>query len=186
MKYFTQQIQKAISIAATHHDGQERKGDGLPYIIHPFAVALILMEYTDDQDVIVAGFLHDTVEDTEYSAEDIEKDFNPHIAEIVMDVTEKDKDDPWQKRKDDYLAHLKTSSFESKLVCAADKLHNLQSMLAGFEKFGEAVYEKFNAPADKKIWFYKECLNILKTEPKIPAELIKEIEELFTELEKNI
>jgi len=183
MKYFTPEIQKAINIAATHHDGQERKGNGLPYIVHPFAVALILMEYTDDQDVIIAGFLHDTVEDTEYSAEELEKDFNPRIRELVMYVTEENKEDPWQKRKDDYLSNLKQAPSESKLICAADKIHNLRSMVEAFKKFGPKAEEKFNAPKDKKKWFYEECAKIIEADEKIPRKIVEELYSALAELE---
>jgi len=178
----TPTIQKAINIAATLHDDQARKGDDLPYIVHPVSVALILMDYTNDEDIIVAGILHDTVEDTSYTKEQMSEDFNPRITELVLDVTEKDKDLPWQQRKDDYLKHLSTTCHESKLICAADKLHNLQSMLEAFRKFGDKAFERFNAPADKKIWFYEECLKIFKEDKEMPTELIKNIESVMEDL----
>ena len=79
---FTPIITKAINTAATLHDGQERKGDGLPYIVHPFSVALILMEYSQDEDVIVAGLLHDTIEDTGYTREQMEEDFGERVWQV--------------------------------------------------------------------------------------------------------
>ena len=178
----TPKITKAINLAATLHDGQERKGDGLPYIVHPVSVALILMDYTDDEDVIIAGILHDTIEDTSYTGDQMEKVFGSHVTELVLDVTEKDKDLPWQQRKDDYLKHLLTSCHESKLICAADKLHNLQSMLEAFQKFGEKALEKFNAPVDKKLWFYKECLKIFKNDKDMSNGIIEAIESVLKDL----
>jgi len=179
----TPKITKAINTAATLHDGQERKGDGLPYIVHPFSVALILMDYTKDEEVILAGILHDTIEDTNYTKERMEQDFGSHVTSLVIDVTELEKDLPWQQRKDNYLKHLLTTGHESKLICAADKLHNLQSMLEAFRKFGEKAYKRFNAPIDKKLWFYKECLKIFKDDKAMPKALIDSIEGLIGKME---
>ena len=182
MKKFTPQISKAINLSGKLHDGQGRKGDGLPYIIHPFAVALILMDYSEDEDVIVAGLLHDTVEDCDYTEEQLIEDFGPRVADIVMGVTEQNKEDPWQKRKDDYLAHLKGASYEAKLICAADKIHNLQSMIAVYEKLGKEAEKEFNAPLDKKIWFYDACYEIIKEDSNIPQELTEKLQSALTDI----
>ena len=176
---FSSKIYKAINIAAHLHDGQERKGDGLPYIVHPFAVALILLEHTSDEDVLIAGILHDTIEDTTYTKEQMEQDFGQRITQFVLDVTEPPKPLPWQQRKDGYLQHLAGASYEAKLICAADKLHNLQSMLDAVQKFGEEAYKRFNAPIDKKLWFYEKCIKILKSDEKMPKEITKAIEALL-------
>lgn len=173
---FSPKIYKAINTAAHLHDVQKRKGDGLPYIIHPFAVTLILMEYTEDEDVLIAGILHDTIEDTAYTKEQMQQDFGQRVTQFVLEVTEPPKPLAWQQRKDGYLQHLAGASYESKLICAADKLHNLQSMLAVVQKFGQNAYKSFNAPIDKKLWFYEECLKILKNDEKIPKEITKAIE----------
>jgi len=183
MKFFTPSISKALNLAGALHEGQTRKGDGLPYIVHPFAVALILMDYSEDEDVIIGGLLHDTIEDTDYSEEQITKDFGSRVAQIVMSVTETNKDDPWQKRKDDYLAHLKEANYEAKLLCAADKIHNLLSMIAAYKKFGKKAENAFNAPLDKKIWFYNACYKIIKEDQKMPKELMAELQTALTEIE---
>jgi len=182
----TPKITKAINTAATLHDGQERKGDGLPYIVHPFSVALILMDYSEDEDVILAGILHDTVEDTGYTKEQLKDEFGERVASLVTDLTELPKTYSWQERKDHYLKHLESTSHESKLICAADKLHNLQSMLEAFRNFGNGALEKFNAPADKKLWFYEECLKIFKKDEKMPKELISQIEVLLESIRSEI
>lgn len=182
---FTPIITKAINAAAALHDGQERKGDGLPYIVHPFSVALILMEYSQDEDVIVAGLLHDTIEDTGYTKEQMKEEFGERVTSLVCDLTELPKSFSWQERKDSYLKHLETTSHESKLICAADKLHNLQSMLEAFRKFGEKAHEKFNAPADKKLWFYEECLKIFTNDQKMSAQLIKDLKLALQGLRKS-
>ena len=177
---------KAINIAAHLHDGQERKGDGLPYIVHPFAVALILLEHTSDEDVIIGGILHDTIEDTDYTKEQMAQDFGLRVTEFVLDVTEPPKPLTWQQRKDGYLQHLAGASHEAKLICAADKFHNLQSMFAAVQKFGyEEAYKRFNAPIDKKLWFYEECIKILGKDEKIPTSLLEPLNFAILSLKNN-
>lgn len=173
---FTPKIYQAINTAALLHSSQTRKADGLPYITHPFAVALILTRYTRDQDVIIAGLLHDTLEDTDYRAEDISHNFGPHVTHLVQEVTEPAKTLPWQPRKEAYLAHLATASPEAKLICAADKLHNLQSIITATQTNGPEIYSHFNAPMDKKLWFFRECLKILENDSQMPKTLIKDID----------
>jgi len=182
---FTPHIYKAIDMAARLHDGQIRKGNRLPYIVHPFSVALILMEYTSDEDILIAGILHDTIEDTSYTKTQIQEDFGPRVTKLVCEVTEPSKSFSWQQRKDTYLDHLTTASFEAKLICAADKLHNLRSMFSAVQQHGIEAYTNFNAPIDKIFWFYEECLNILKKDKKLPSMLLDSIECAVVSL-KNI
>lgn len=181
---FTPRISKAINTAALLHEKQVRKGDGLPFIVHPVAVALILMDYSSDEDVVVAGFLHDTIEDTSYDREDMEREFGPRVTRFVSDVTEPPKPLPWQTRKDGYLEHLKSACTESQLICAADKLHNLQSMFAAISELGTAAYKRFNAPLDKKLWFYEECLKIFRKNPSMPKKLTDDIEGMLTAINR--
>ena len=177
MTKFSPKIFQAINKAAELHDGQKRKGDGLPYIVHPFSVALILMEYTQDEDIIVAGILHDVIEDTHYTAKEMKADFSPRIAKYVMEVTEPPKKLSWEIRKAGYLAHLKEASFEAKLICAADKLHNLLAMKNAYAQFGKKAFARFNSTPAKRLWFYEECVKILATDEKMPRELIKELKQ---------
>jgi|WetSurMetagenome_2_1015567.scaffolds.fasta_scaffold164682_2 hypothetical protein len=181
---FSPKIYEAINKAATLHDGQERKGDGLPYIVHPFAVTLILLGYTSDEDVLIAGILHDTIEDTGYTKEQMRQDFGQRVTQFVLDVTEPPKPLPWQQRKDGYLQHLAGASHEAKLICAADKLHNLLSMLAALQKFGKGAYAHFNAPVDKKLWFYEECLKIINKEATMPKGIVEDIEKVLETINK--
>ena len=179
---FSPQIYKAINTAARLHDGQERKGDDLPYIVHPVSVALILMEHTNDEEVLMAGILHDTIEDTGYTKEQMEEEFGARVTQLVLDVTELPKPLSWQERKDAYLEHLEGAGHEARLICAADKLHNLQSMLAAVEKLGDEAYKHFNAPMDKKLWFYEECLKILQNDKEMPMQILKGIKSLLERL----
>ncbi len=188
----TQKIQKALNLATDKHNGQMRKSSNLPYIVHPFSVAIILSEYVEDENVIVAGLLHDLLEDVEgYYYEDLKKDFGEKVANIVRGVSE-DKDfnngetdkETWQERKDQYLKNLRNDSQESFLVCAADKIHNLKSMLMIYEEQGDAMWTDFNAPVEKQVWYYGEVLRILKE--KLENDIVRELEETFEEFKRVV
>ncbi|MCK5081199.1 MAG: bifunctional (p)ppGpp synthetase/guanosine-3',5'-bis(diphosphate) 3'-pyrophosphohydrolase [Candidatus Moranbacteria bacterium] len=188
----TDKIQRALNLAADKHNGQMRKSSGLPYIVHPFSVALILSEYVQDEDVIVAGLLHDVLEDVkDYKYEDLKKDFGQKIADIVQGVSE-DKDfdngetdrETWQERKDEYLKNLWNDSEKSLLVCAADKIHNLRSMMMIYEEQGAEMWIDFNAPVEKQTWYYGEVLKILQE--KLGGEMVGELEREFERFKKTV
>jgi (p)ppGpp synthase/HD superfamily hydrolase len=181
----TSKIQKALNLAADKHNGQMRKSSGHPYIVHPFSVAMILSEYVHDEDVIVAGLLHDLLEDVEgYKYEDLKGSFGEKVADIVKGVSE-DRDfdnretdkETWQMRKNEYLKNLENDSEESLLVCAADKIHNLRSMIKIYEKMGEEMWADFNAPVERQVWYYDVILKVLKE--KLHNDIVGEVEENF-------
>src|SRR5262245_64373722 len=111
MAIFTGRTEHAIAMAIRAHDTQVRKGDGkLPYVVHPVTAALILSRYSGDEDTIIAGLLHDTIEDTLVTAEEIEREFGPKVRDIVLDVTESRLPNlSWETRKARYLRHLQTA-----------------------------------------------------------------------------
>lgn len=127
----TLRLQKAINISARQHDGQYRYGkERFPYITHPFSVALIISEWTDDEDNIIAGLFHDIFEDTKgHDYEQMTNEFNERIASIVKDVSENETL-PKEERKMDRLKRMETASAEALLVFMADKIHNAESLLA--------------------------------------------------------
>lgn len=184
----TPKIQKAIDTATTLHRDQTRKTDGTPYIIHPITVASILARYTQDEDVIAAGLLHDVLEDVpNYSAGELTDDFGERVCNIVKEVSE-DKspsDTPeqnkasWEKRKSKYLDNLRNDSHEALLVCCADKISNITSLMQAYDKQGDEIWQKFNAPKDKQMWFYNEVLQILKE--KLHSPIVDEFENLYKE-----
>ncbi len=190
----TPKIARAIATATFLHKTQFRKGSTrkIPYISHPLSVAEILAKYASDENTIVAGLLHDTFEDYEYTGytrELLEHDFGTKIAQIVADVSEdiemkknKGEKASWEARKKKYIAHLKESSTEAMKVCCADKIHNLQSMIEAFKEQGNKLWEKFNAPIDMKIWFYGQVLGILKE--RLKSEMVKELETSYIKATK--
>jgi len=167
----TPKISEAINYASKLHCKQFRKGDPtLPYVSHLFAVAWILSEYTDDEDVIIAGLLHDSLEDVEgYTYASLESDFGKRVADMVLNVSEDktanetDKKTSWDIRKQKYLEHLQFADKDSLLVCGADKIHNTAAYINDYRKDGSDTWNRFNASPQKKIAFYSKIAEILKS-----------------------
>ena len=163
-------IENAVLFATKAHAGQLRKGSEKPYILHPMEAMAIVTKYTDDEDVIAAAVLHDTVEDTSVTLERLEKEFSPRVAALVASVTEdKKKDLPaestWLERKREAILHLETASHETKLLCLADKYSNLRDMYDDIEDFGSEYWQLFNQKDGRMhAWFYREIFRILKEE----------------------
>ena len=156
MAIFTARIERAIALAVKAHDGQTRKGDGeTPYIVHPVTVALILSRFTGDEDIIIAGLLHDTLEDTSLQDSDIAREFGQKVLDMVKDVTQSDLPGlSWATRTARYLRHLQTAPRGSLLIASADKIANLVSMISAHAAHGDALWERYNAPPAEKLTFY--------------------------------
>jgi hypothetical protein len=155
-------IQQAINYATEKHAWQKRKGTEIPYITHPLKVMEILEKNGCSNNVIIAGVLHDTLEDTNAKPEEIEELFGSDVLAIVRSETE-DKTKSWKERKSHTIEHLKSASLEVKLVCCADKLANLRDMSLDFSKIGNKLWERFNAPNGKAdiAWYYTEVKKTL-------------------------
>ena len=119
-------LDTAIEIAARAHRDQLRKGTDVPYITHPYGVGLMLARAGYDEEVIAAGILHDTVEDTDVTLEQVREIFGARVAHIVRGGSEPDKDLPWEARKRHTMEQLATASIEVRAVTCADKLHNIR------------------------------------------------------------
>ena len=155
-------IEEAIELAAQAHDGQFRKGTNTPYISHPYAVGLILMEAGCSEAVVIAGILHDTVEDTNLTLESIRKSFGEPIANIVDGCTE-NKALRWRERKIERIEALKTATTEVCLVTCADKLHNLRTVISEFDNIGDTVWDRFHGGLEAQAWYYRSILESLRT-----------------------
>ena len=150
-------IHEAIIFATLKHNSAKepnRKGTSTPYITHPMEVMQILTANNCSEDVIIAGILHDTLEDTDATSDEIANKFGKNILEIVESESE-EKKYTWKERKQTTIDHLKTATLETKLVCCADKLANLRSMASDKAKIGEKLWEKFNAPKEDIEWYYR-------------------------------
>ncbi len=156
-------IEEAIEIAAQAHDGQFRKGTQTPYITHPYAVGLILRDAGCSEAVVIAGILHDTVEDTDLTLDCIRKSFGSPIADIVDGCSE-NKSLRWRERKTERIEALKTASHEVCLVTCADKLHNLRTVISEYDEIGDIVWERFHGGVEAQSWYYQSILNSLHTQ----------------------
>ncbi|MGG3468708.1 HD domain-containing protein [Neobacillus pocheonensis] len=174
-------IEKALQVASIAHQNQFRKNTNIPYIAHPVAVGMLVMKAGYSEDLIAAAILHDTVEDTELTLEDIEREFGANIAEIVAGCSEPDKSLTWQARKDHTIEFLKTAPEEVRVVACADKLHNLRSIIHDYEQHGDKVWERFNAGKEKQKWYYTHIAESLGSQSTFPLleQLKTEVDNLF-------
>ncbi|MDQ1147656.1 (p)ppGpp synthase/HD superfamily hydrolase [Bacillus sp. SORGH_AS 510] len=161
-------IEKALKTAAKAHEKQYRKGTDIPYVTHPIAVGMILIKAGYSDELVAAGILHDTVEDTDLSLQDIEQLFGKSIADIVEGCSEPDKSLTWEERKADTIEYLKTAPEKIRVVACADKLHNIQSIASDIEQFGDQVWEKFNRGKEKQKWYYTSVIESLDYQSSFP------------------
>ena len=152
----------AIEFAVQAHRGHFRKGTRIPYIFHPLNVGRILLESGCSAVVIVAGILHDTIEDTPIAFEDIRIRFGEEVANLVSLVSEPDKWDTWENRKKHALNHLESASDEVLLIALVDKLDNIQSIHRALERDGDAVWSRFNRPKNAQAWYYQNLVDIFR------------------------
>jgi len=174
-------IHEAIIFAARKHAGQARKGTDIPYITHPMEVMQILTENGCTEKVIIAGILHDTLEDTKTSPSEIMDLFGEDVLKIVMAESE-DKSKTWKERKQATIDRLSEASIEVKMVCLADKLSNLRSMAADKAAVGDKLWERFNAPKDDIEWYYRgifELMYVLRHTTKMYQEFYNLLREVF-------
>jgi (p)ppGpp synthase/HD superfamily hydrolase len=151
-------IEKALQVAAMAHDGQYRKKTNIPYITHPIAVGMILMKAGYEDELIAAGILHDTVEDTPLTLKNVEESFGSKVARIVEGCSEPDKTLSWEDRKKHTIEYLKTAPLEVRVVVCADKLHNIRSISDDYQQMGEEVWTKFKRGKDQQKWYYQNVL----------------------------
>lgn len=144
----------AIEFAVRAHSGQFRKGTRVPYIVHPMGVAKVLIEHGYAEPVVIAGLLHDTVEDTRVTIEEIRAQFGDEVAELVAAMTELPRSFSWGERKQDMLARLATAPFDVLALECADKLDNLREIQTNYARHGEATWERFNRPKPYQHWYY--------------------------------
>lgn len=164
MAEFSPLVERALRVAATFHLSQTRKGGSVPYITHPVAMALILQRFGFDEDVLIAAaLLHDVVEDTPCTLDELATQFPPAVVEIVAALSERKLDErgeqrPWRDRKEEHIAHIQNAPFEARVVVLADKLHNLLSIQFDLEA-GEDVWSRFNAPRRDVEWYNRMMID---------------------------
>ena len=164
-------LDEAIIFATKAHSGQKRKLTNEQYIIHPLDVAVIVASITSNEDTICAALLHDTVEDTNTSLEEIREKFGDRVAELVnIDSENKRHNLPaaqtWKIRKIESLERLKTTTDkDAKIIWLGDKLSNIRSIFEMYIKIGDKVWDAFNQKDKKEHqWYYESVVNALREE----------------------
>lgn len=154
--------EKAKYFAINAHLGQIRKNEpDKPMVMHPLSVGMLLESYGYDDYVVAAGYLHDVVEDTNYTIEDIEENFGSRVASLVKGASEPDKSLSWEERKKHTIEETKTLPLENKLVICADKINNLEDLMIKFQKNGKRDFSAFKRGEDKQKWYYTNVYNSL-------------------------
>lgn len=194
---YSDRVNHALAFAAKHHDQQVRKGTRLPYLTHPANVAIILTRYGCDETTVVAGILHDVIEDCvtkDYTAEMLEQrvssKFGPDVLETVLAVTHLKHDDEGEEftseeKKQDYLRRLAVASDRARWVCAADKLHNANSILSDLQRTiqADSVWSKFKVGKEGTIRWYRSVYDRLR-ELEFKAPIMSELERTVRSLEE--
>lgn len=157
-------VDSALRFAARAHAQQMRKGTDVPYIVHPVGVMLVLLETGEtDPELLAAALLHDTVEDTGTPLARVQAEFGPRVAGIVEGCSEPDKGDTWEHRKQHTVEYLKTAPRDVQMVAAADKLHNLRSLIADERALGDQLWKRFKRGRAEVAWYYRSVTASLKT-----------------------
>lgn len=180
----TQLFDKALKFATDAHSGTERRGKGFPYIIHPMEAVAIVATITSDQELLAAAVLHDTVEDTDVTIEDIRKEFGERVATLVQHETAQlPGDAPWRARKQSQSDLLASAPRDSKIVAIGDKLSNLRAIAGDFKQIGDELWKRFSAPngMEDVAWYYRKLSVALSDlDGTLPyQEFLKLLEETF-------
>lgn len=198
MNGYSDAINHAFAFAAKHHDQQVRKGTKLPYLTHPANVAVILTRYGRDEATIVAGILHDVVEDCvrdgftkDMLEQRIGDKFGADVLETVLAVTYRRQDEDGVElsaadKKVDYLSRLASAGERARWVCAADKLHNASSILADLDRTveSETIWSRFSGARAATVDWYRAVYNRLE-EIGFNGEIMSELSRATAELESR-
>ena len=164
----TDLLDRAIVFAVNAHHNTERRGKGFPYIVHPLEAVEIVATITPDQELLAAAALHDTIEDTDVTVEDIRREFGDRIAELVHAESDQftegvSEEDSWHDRKQAAIDRLATAPYDAKIVALGDKLSNMRAIARDYSIQGDELWKIFHAKdkADHE-WHYRGLADSLK------------------------
>lgn len=164
----TELLDRAIIFAVKAHAGTERRGKGYPYIVHPLEAVEIVATMTPDQELLAAAALHDTVEDTEVTVDQIRAEFGERIAALVADESDTfeagvSEEDSWHSRKRVAIERLARASHDAKIVALGDKLSNMRAIARDYAVKGDELWNIFHAkdPKDHE-WHYRGLADSLR------------------------
>ena len=165
MDAYSHRYEAALGLAASAHREQLRKGSDVPYIVHPAHVSVILIRHGFDEDVAIAGLLHDVIEDQDVSLQQIEAHFGPAVTEMVAVLTERKRDGdterPWEARKREALHQIRQASQGAVAIKAADALHTTRTLAADLRRLGPEVWVPFKRGPEESSWYYHQIAEIV-------------------------
>ena len=164
----TELLDRAIIFAVKAHHNTERRGKGFPYIVHPMEAVEIVATITPDQELLAAAVLHDTIEDTDVTVEDIRREFGDRIAELVHAESDQftegvSEEDSWHDRKQAAIDRLRLAPHDAKIVAMGDKLSNMRAIARDYATKGDELWNIFHVKnkADHE-WHYRGLADSLK------------------------
>jgi (p)ppGpp synthase/HD superfamily hydrolase len=154
---------EAVSWALDLHANHLRKGTAIPYVSHLMAVTANVLEAGGTETEAMAAILHDAVEDTAATVEDVRERFGDEVAGIVDGCSDADviPKPPWKARKLAYIEHLKEASESVLIVSMADKYHNANAILKDYREIGEELWNRFNGGREGSLWYYEELVKVI-------------------------
>jgi (p)ppGpp synthase/HD superfamily hydrolase len=166
----SRRFEEALVFAAHRHRDHFRKASEVPYVSHLLAVAALVMEHGGEEDAVIAALLHDAVEDQKATLRELRDLFGDEVAAVVDACSDTDEDPkpPWRERKVAFLETIPSMSAAAKLVVAADKLHNVRSIVEEYRLIGEEVWERFSGGRDGSLWYYESVAQALIDNGAIP------------------
>ena len=185
---YTERMHDALAAGARLHKHQLRKGTTIPYLTHLLGTCSIALEYGANEDQAIAALLHDVIEDVEpadLARTEVAK-FGPEVLRIVEACTDTDAHPkpPWRQRKEAYIAHIGGTNAAVLLVSASDKLHNATAIVHDLHRHGPSVWDRFNAPRDDTLWYYRALVDAFRANPAHQPDLIAELDRAVTEMEQ--
>lgn len=157
----TELLDRAIVFAVQAHAGTERRGKGFPYIVHPMEAVAIVATMTADQELLAAAALHDTVEDTDITVEELRAQFGERIATLVAQesdvmIENVSEEDSWHARKQAAIDRLAAAPHDAKMVALGDKLSNMRAIARDYADIGDALWNLFHTKDPKEHeWHYR-------------------------------
>lgn len=180
--FIVNQIEKAFQFALHKHEGQYRKGSKVPYITHPFAVSMILKHHQFSDEIVAAGLLHDTLEDTNTTKAELIEKFGEKVFDLVNAASENDTSLSWEARKQLTIKELPLKTTNELAVIVADKLHNIRSIQEDQNTIGDEIWARFNRSKRSQSWYYMSIVNALEkhaSNMRIIRILAAEVKRLF-------
>lgn len=161
-------LDRAICFAVKAHANTERKGKGFPYIVHPLEAVVIVSTMTSDQELLAAAALHDTMEDTDTTYEQLVQEFGKRVADLVAHESdmklEGSASATWHLRKQIAIEHLANAPLDVKIVAMGDKLSNMRIIARDYAEIGDALWKRFHvSDPHEHAWHYYGLLQSLSS-----------------------